>query len=382
MKPSHNFFNGRNIILFVSTILSLLCLAYFTKGFYHLIFDPTGAKDLHSRWQEQQYIYRGLYPYDMRKDSPQIIAELGPIISGGYPPWAFFTGFVVFPPISWELTRWYHAFLNIISLSILGWFAYQIGRPYGKLKAWFTTVACLSISSHTTTLGLGQYGIIINALLIGVFCFLQNRQNIIAGLLLGLALAKPNISALYFFVLIVRKQTRSVLACCLYILVASSVIGGLVKLSPIYMLFSEIQVASYFVQSGSSGINILMNLGINPAVAIILSGLLATSIILLVLFCIKNSNLIYLFAIASVIGRLWTYHLIYDNVMLIFLLIAVIKMTWDKPNQSNIVVLSLVLMSLVIPAKIAEFPYAIILQSVIWIGSVIYLLIFQKEYQR
>jgi hypothetical protein len=224
------------IIFGLSTVLTILCLVYLSKGFYHLIIDQQGAKDLYSRWQEQQYIYRGLYPYDITTGSPLIDPKIGAITSGGYPPWAFFSGLIFFPPISFELTRWYHALLNTISLVILAVFAYQIGKPYGKLKAWFTVVACLSISSHSTTLGLGQYGIIVNALLIGMFWLLKKNYNLSAGLFLGLALLKPSISALYFFILVIKKRINAVFACCLYIVIASSILGMLVKVSPIYMI--------------------------------------------------------------------------------------------------------------------------------------------------
>ncbi|MTJ49317.1 hypothetical protein [Dolichospermum sp. UHCC 0259] len=57
------------IIFCLSIILSVICFVYLTKGYYYLIIDKQGAWDLHSRWQEQQYIYRGLYPYDITKGS-------------------------------------------------------------------------------------------------------------------------------------------------------------------------------------------------------------------------------------------------------------------------------------------------------------------------
>ena len=51
------------IIFGLSIVLTILCFAYFIRGFYYLIIEGSGAGagDLHSRWQEQQYIYRGLY---------------------------------------------------------------------------------------------------------------------------------------------------------------------------------------------------------------------------------------------------------------------------------------------------------------------------------
>ncbi|AFZ59053.1 DUF2029 domain-containing protein [Anabaena cylindrica FACHB-243] len=373
-------FNPPKIIFSLSLVLSLLCFAYLFRGFYYLIIDEIGAGDLHSRWQEQQYIYRGLYPYDITKGSLLIDPQLGAVTSGGYPPWAFFTGFIFFPPISWELTRWYHALLNTISLVILAIFAYQIGKPYGKLKSWFTVVACLSISSHSTTLGLGQYGIIINALLIGVFWLLKKNHNLSAGLFLGLALVKPSISALYFFIVIIRKNFDAVLACCLYLVIASYSIGIVTQTSPIYMIEKMVKVSQYYVSTGYSAINIFTNFGINPLVATIFLAVLATAIILGIFYLFKDNSLLFFFAIASVMGRLCTYHLIYDNVMLVFVLLAIISLAFHKPNKSNILILILVLLSLLLPGKSMDLPFAKILQSIIWIAAFFYLLINQKQF--
>ncbi|MEA5583200.1 glycosyltransferase 87 family protein [Nodularia harveyana UHCC-0300] len=373
---------SQKIIFWLSIILTLLCLVYFIRGYYYLIVDKQlGAGDLYSRWKEQQYIYRGLYPYDITEGSPFIDSQLGPVMSGGYPPWAFFSGLIFFPPISFEVTRWYHAFLNSISLVILAIFAYQIGKPHGKLKAWFIVSACLSIASHSTTLSAGQYGIIINALLIGMFWLLQKGHNLSSGLLLGLALLKPNISALYFLILFIKKRINAVLACCLYIIISSSIIGIFIQVSPIYMIEKMIKVSKYYVNTGYSGINVLTNLGINPATATILLAVVASAIVLGLLYLFKDHSLLFLFAIASVIGRLWTYHLAYDNVMLIFLLLAVINLTFNNLTKLNISILTFLLLTLLIPSGMTNLAYVQIAQSIIWVSALIYLLICQKEFK-
>ncbi len=382
MKIKVLAFQPQKIIFCLSLILTLLCLAYFTRGYYHLIIRKIGAGDLYVRWQEQQYIYRGLYPYDITKGSSFIDPKIGAITSGGYPPWAFFSGFIFFPPISFELTRWYHALLNTISLVILAIFAYQIGKPYGKLKTWFTVVACLSISSNSTTLGLGQYGIIVNALLIGMFWLLKRNYNLSAGLFLGLALVKPNISALYFFIIIIRKKFNAVLACCLYIFIASSIIGMITQVSPIYMIEKMITVSKYYVNTGYSGINVITNFGINPLVATIFLAVLATAVIIRIFYLFKDNSLLFFFALAAVIGRLCTYHLAYDNVMLVFLLLAVINLTLNKPNKPNILILTLVLLSLSLPIRATDLPLAGIVQSIIWIAAFFYILICQKQFKQ
>ena len=147
------------------------------------------------------------------------------------------------------------------------------------------------------------------------------------------------------------------------------------------MIEKMIKVSKYYVNSGYSGINVLTNLGINPATATILLAIVGTAIVISLFYLFKDHSLLFLFAIASVIGRLWTYHLIYDNVMLVFLLLAVINLALSKPNKPNILILSLVLLSLSLPAKVTDLPFAQIIQSIIWIAAFFYILICQKQFK-
>jgi hypothetical protein len=373
---------NNKIIFYLIVALSILCIVYLSKGFYFLTLEHNrGASDLYSRWKEQQYVYRRLYPYDITLGSTFIDDQLGAVMSGGYPPWAFFSGFIFFPNISFELTRWYHVLLNIISLITLAIFAYHVGKPFGKLKAWFTVVACLALGSNATTIGTGQYGIIINALLIAMFWLLKKNHNLSAGLVIGIALLKPSISALYFLILLIQKRMKAVLICCLYILISSSIIGLIVRVSPIYMTDKMISVSKYYVHTGYSGINMLMDWGIDPSRATILLSVLAIAIVIVLLYFFKNHSFLFLFAITSTIGRLWTYHLAYDNVMLVFLLLAVIQLTFMKPSNLNILILTLLLLTLLIPSGITDLLSVQITQVIIWIIAFSYLLICQKQFK-
>lgn len=375
MKLTRIFPQREKVLLLISLVLLLISVIYFSLGFYDLVITENRAFDLFSRWQEQQYIYRGIYPYDAMKGSPNIIPEIGVIDSGGYPPWAFFTGFFLLPPISWELTRLYHLFLNIVSIVILGIFAYQVGLPYGKSKALFSLTAALAMSSHKSTLEMGNYGIIINALLIIMFWLIQKNKNIWAGLIFGIAMIKPTISGLYFLILIVQRRLQAILAFFLYIILGSINIWIITKLTPIYMLNKIIGQSKYFADKGYSGINAFTALGLDPKQATLLLGILGIFLITIIIYLCRNYSLLNLFAICCVIGRVFTYHRIYDNLMVIFLLLAIIKLTFEKPNKLNILFLSLVSLSLWLPAIIIDKANLEFVQMMIWIISLGHLLI-------
>lgn len=379
-KPSQ--LNLDNCLDILSIILFLIGIVYLAKGFYNLTLDQNeGARDLMERWQEQQYIYHRQYPYYARQGSENIIPEIGSIGSGGYFPWSFFTGFFLIPKISWEATRFYHAFLNLLSLVILGLFSYHIGLPYGRSKALFSLAASLAVSSNCTTLNNGQYGLIINALLIIFFEGIKRYKHGWTGLILGLAMVKPNISALYFFILIIYRRFQTISSFLIYIIGGSIFVAWIVRTSPFKMIGEIFQQSNYFAGRGNSAVNYFIKFGLSPSAAVLVLGGSAILITLIIFYFCRSYSLLTLFAIASVMGRIATYHKFYDNVMVIFLLLAVLKMTWIKPHKFNFIILLLVGLSLWLPAKIIQFKadYGTAIQFIIWLFALGYLLFQEKK---
>jgi Glycosyltransferase family 87 len=370
------------IWFFCAIIFLLLGLAYIIKGFYHLTIDRQGAIDLLYRWKEQQYIYRGLYPYDIREGSLKIDPQIGAIESGGYPPWAFFTGFFFVPGFSLELTRFYFAILNAIALVIVAIFSYQIGIPYGRSQALFAMSASLAFGSNGTTLLNGQYGIIINAFLIAMFWSFQKHKNIWMGIWLAIAMVKPNISAFYFLILLVHRRTKALLSFFIYIIGASAIIWIVTKTDPIYMSNAILIQSRYFADEGYSSINFLTNIGIDPKIATIVLALVGAIAIAGMFYVCRDRSLLTLFAIASVIGRVATYHRFYDNVMLVFFWLALVEIAFRSPRAINLLMIALVGMTLWLPGRIVEIPgigsVVESIQIVVWIVALVYLLMQNK----
>lgn len=377
----------KRVLWICSFLLIGLSIAYLGKGFYHLIFvnDIESAKDLWARWLEQQYIYYGHYPYYARPNTPNVIEELGPVRSGGYPPWAFLTGFFFVPNFSWQTTRFYHGLLNIISLIVLAIFSYSATVPKNKAQAFLAVASSLAISSNCTALRVGQYGLIINAFLIGAFWMSQNRKYSWAGLFLGLALVKPNISAFYFLIFLVRRQFKIIIVFFLYLIFATFLISLLTKVSPISMFEDLINQLNYFVLKGTSLINYLnFNKKIEPSLLIFMLGGVSLISLLMLFYWFRNASLLTLFAVSCVMARLCTYHRIYDDVMLVFLLLAFLKMLYENPQISKIVVFILLGLSLWLPAGVSTFvksPWTIF-QFTIWVIALGYILIDEIQQMR
>lgn len=371
----------KRVLLICSFLLIGLSIAYLGKGFYHALFvyDTESAKDLWARWLEQQYIYQGEYPYYARPNKPtNVIEGLGPVFSGGYPPWAFLTGFLFVPNFSWQTTRFYYVLLNIISLIVLAIFSYSATAPKNKAQAFFAVASSLAISSNCTTLRVGQYGLIINALLIGAFWMSQNKRYSWAGLFLGLALVKPNISAFYFLIFLVRRQFKIILVFFLYLSFATFLISILTQVSPASMFEDLIKQINYFVLKGTSLINYLnFNENIEPSFLIFLIGGVSLISLLILFYLFRNASLLTLFAASCVIARLCTYHRIYDDVMLVFLLLAFLKMLYQNPQIPKLVIFIALGLSLWLPAGLSTFIYFpwTMFQFTIWVTALGYLFV-------
>jgi hypothetical protein len=92
---------------------------------------------------------------------------------------------------------------------------------------------------------------------------------------------------------------------------------------------------------------------------------------------LQHTSLLTLFACAAVIGRVFTYHRPYDDLMLVFLLLALLTLAFSYPSRLNIIIVSLVGLTLWLPLSIQNLasPYWSIFQNTIWLIALVYLLV-------
>lgn len=355
--------------------LAILATAYLLKGCYYLLFNPIGAFDFSSRWKAQQYIYQGHYPSpSILVGSPLYDAKIGEANFGGYFGWSYFSSVLFVPPFPLEIAKIYFFFVNLPALLVVIIFTYQTCSRYGKSRASFGVISVLAISAHCTTLGVGQYGIILNAILILLFQSLQKGRDALSGILGGIALLKPNVTALYVLVLFSRKSYRAAIVMTLYIILASLSIANFVDRNPLSLIELPLRDIHRFAADGDSFVNVLSSFGLSVQSAIYLLMIVGMGVSFLLLRQINQITLTEKFAVASVVGRLWTYHRVYDNTMLFFLYIAILELAFRQSNPIDIFVLYLLGISLWIPASWTSSMPMQTAQYVIWTGSLVFLL--------
>lgn len=337
--------------------LTLLSILYLARGFYVLCVAADGATDLHRRWVEERYVIGGQNPNEAARAEHL----------GGYPPWAFFTGYLLYS-LPWRAERFFFAIINLFALGLMFFRGFETGRPYGFRNSLLLALCSISLGSECKTLNQGQYAILITALLIASLWMLEVDRSPGAGFCLALAASKPNISTLFGIVFVVRRRWDALLACVGFLVVASLVIWGVVKTNPLVMLRQMLILGENFMLGGTNGpLTMLAETVVPPGLALVIAAV--TGIVATAWLTDKYTAAPprILFAIASFTGWLWTYHRDYDAVMLVFLLLALGELAIRTCNRGHLVGFLVVGLALWLPTRAAVlFPIIQVFQLIAW----------------
>ncbi len=316
--------------LVASTLgLFLAGAAYLTRGVY---FAVSSSADYQLRWTEQQYVFRGKNPSaviplthsptDTGQSYRNLPADpdLGTAI-GGYPPWAYFTGAVFAWPSSFAAARWYFTGINLVMLALLLVWAARIAWPAGPWLGLLFAASLLATSSICTTLGLGQYGVIVLAALVGAYQLDQRDRWFLAGALLGVAMIKVTLAGPFLLPFVLRQRWKTALTAAAYVGLGTLVVWPAIDVSPLMWVGEVLGQARYYV-GDNSAVSATVGGGLGARDAIKISAVAAMAVALVVLYRWRQASMLTLLAIASVAARFWTYHTHYDNLILIFLIMA------------------------------------------------------------
>jgi hypothetical protein len=385
MKDEMTLLPRKMIWLLIVTLLVGTGL-YFAKGLVWL-FSERGGGDSHLRWQEQQYVIRGQNPYDITyavlgvgrppmdpsRDST-MDDNIGLPDSGGYPPWAFLFGYLMFWP-PWPLTKVYFLAISFIMIAVSALWSYRaVSKIAGdRLAGCLAASAVLAISGYSTAIHVGQYGPVVAGILALSAWSLSKGQGILGGLLMAIALLKPTIGGPFVLILLVTGQWRGLAACVAYVGVASAFVWFQTKTPPWEMFLQSVSVSDGFVHDSQGLINVLISLGVTVrqvtpvlAVGIGLPGLAA-------LYYLRRHSLLNLFALAAVIGRLWAYHKTYDNMMMQFLLVATAAAATSRNSPKAWFAFFLSLASLCLPASLYISDWIMFMQIAAWMFCLVVL---------
>jgi hypothetical protein len=77
--------------------------------------------------------------------------------------------------------------------------------------------------------------------------------------------------------------------------------------------------------------------------------------------------------------RLWTYHLVHSNLIMLFLLVALWRQAVARPRPVAIIAFAAVALTLWLPAKASDLRPVVLVQYAVWIGGLVILLRSEAE---
>jgi len=356
----------RRLKLALVAFLALLSIAYLGKGFYLGTFRD-GA-DVFRRWSEEHFLLHDLV--DPRLAA--IFARRGVV----YPPWSYFSGlFLLWPPLA-QVRAWY-SFVNLICMIWIIGFVAGYAQQQSRLDRLLLVVSVTAIGAFCSNLGVANYGVIVAALLIGAYQADEAGRPVLSGLLLGVAMLKPQLSAPFLLVPLVRGRFRELATAAIYLVVATVAIWIISGLDPLLMLKQSAQMAGAFAHTTAGLLTVILDAGVPYRVAAPLTALLCLAIFTPILWSYRDRSPMLLFAIVGLTSRLWTYNLNTSNVILVFLLLALWRLaveTTTRDMRATALFLA-VGASLWVPARLSEYHVVQLAEHLTWLAGIIGLLI-------
>lgn len=375
--------------------LGTLAVVNLAIGFRNMLLIESWKGDLWVRWVNQRYVARGKNPYDVSfaakakqagLPEPQVPRDasvdpdIGPPVDVCYPPWSFFTAKFLVPALSWRFARIYYACLNLAALVLISVWTFRQFEQYGWPAAAFMVVAWLAVFANGTTLRLGQYGILVTLLLVAVLYLEQRGHHALAGLALGLAALKPQLSATFGFVPLVRRRWAGVAVAAVYIALATAYVCAEVGTGPVEMIRQTLEAPRYWQSGWNRGIlDPLARLGLDLELVTGLGLLTGAAVCGWLSLTYRNGSLLTLAALAAVVGQLWTYHRRYDQVTVFFLLLALGHIVFKSRHLVPLAGFILVGLSLWIPLREKDWVGLVpFLQYATWIAGLVVVLRYDR----
>lgn len=304
--------------------------AYFTSlGLVRLCRGkfPSG-QDLHIIWVMQRNVAHGHLPGFISADVNPIyefpnVVHNGMLVTHVHPPWAFLSGFLFVPPLPWPLIRFYAATVGAMAVALMIIWAGWLARPLGAAAIALCAVLPPAMLSVTYCLSGGQYTVCVTGTLVGCFILAQSGRETLAGLLLGIALLKPNITLPFALVFLVRGNWKLLAVAAIYNLFTTAGAWALTGVDPLKLLRIAISNTHYFAHfSHSLPYLIAMRYGMTPTAMLLFSGMVMTlGLAGLYLAKLRGCGLLTLMGIAAAVSQFGMYRREYDSCVMVFLLI-------------------------------------------------------------
>ena len=313
---------------------------------------PTGAVDLKLRLNEVQLWFAGTPVYSEFK-------------SAAYPPATFL---LLWPLLGWlpvTPARWLWAATTVPFLAWLVYLTVRESRAATLLERAWVTLLPLSMYATSATIGNGQLIVhILPPLLAGLLLLHHKRGewpgDWLAAALILAALVKPSVSAPFFWMAVFVPGTLRPAFLIALGYLAITLFAASFQEDGVLTLFREWLARSADVRGGYANLHDwLVTLGLEEL--ILPSSLLVLGALGVWTYRHRHGDFWLLLGVTALVARFWTYHRLYDDLLILLPMIALFRIAKSGPSDDGNEVMAGVLlvitwMAALAPARVLSFP--------------------------
>jgi hypothetical protein len=361
----------------VFALVGALFLAYASLSSLYTARLPEVASltDFHLRWQEIQYVFRGVDPRDVLTGISPVEPAIGrPQFT--YPPWSYILGSLFIPPIPLQYALPWFALLNAAGLVVIAVQASRLGRPFGWRARLLLPAAALATLAVPVTLRHLNYTIVVCAALALFVRFDENGQHGRAGAALAFVALKPQLGALFFLIPLFRRNWRTLIVAVSLNVAATAVATVALSKSPLTLVSGMAREGASYTDAYLGAFDLLRRVGMpRPAVLLMgmIAGVLGTVLLLRTHRWIPVRTLV---GVVACITTLWSYQRTMDLLILGFLVCPLALTAYRTRSTRDWLVFVVVGGSYWFPylARMAATPVVPELFRLVWIYGAVHLL--------
>jgi len=280
---------------------------------------------------------------DLRASSITVLYRVTLAWFEGEPVYTFPNNISLYPPATWLLlwptyswltfdqARLLWTFINLAALAALCLLCARAMSGQGRLASLCAGLAPLSVPAMADSFGIGQLTIVVLPLTIGAVVIAARTQptwwsDAAAAALFVVALMKPNLTAPFFLPLVIVSRRIRLVA---FVIFGYAVLTYAASLAQPVGLVTQIRDWLRYMRGvAGEGYGNLQSLLIWlewPEAFFPLVLALVIALAAWVWWC-RRSDVWILLAVAAIVARLWTYHRVYDDAVLLIPVIALARM--------------------------------------------------------
>lgn len=296
-----------------------------------------------------------------------------------------FVGWLEFTPIRW---LW-----AIGIIPVLAWLAYLVVRESGastRLERAFLVLMLLSSYATAVTIGNGQLILHLLPLLLTAILLLARSQgcwrvDLLVALLFLIALVKPSVTAPFFWlVLFVPGRLWPALL----------IVGGYIGLSlfaTTYQTVGLLELTRGWLERSSATAATFGYANLHAWLASMgLERWMGVASVLALLglgwwtYRHRDSDIWVLLGVTALVARLWTYHALYDDLLIVLPMVALLRMTradrvTPDAEAAAAIMLAILFLAMLIPARLLSWPRPwnwpfSIGEPIAWLATLVFLL--------